>query len=332
MPTDGCLNEPEGLSTFNYGGSVMLDDKVLVDKADIALSDLISNGGYLQPAQANRFYRLLIDQPALLNDVRQIRMARPKMEINKIGFSARILRAASQGAIGSRKLSSGDRVAPTTSKITLTTSEIICQVDLPYEVIEDNIEGGEIDANQFQETVLELMAARTALDLEELLISGDTGSGDAYLALQNGVLKNVVSNIVNNAGAPISPQFFADMIKALPTRFHRLLGQYRFYLPTTKVIDYRMQVAQRQTALGDAVLQGTAPVSVLGVGMVPVAYMPVDKSVLIIPQNIIWGIQRDIRMEFERDIQERVIIIVLTMRIATNLEDEPMVVKGENIG
>lgn len=310
-----------------------MNDQELVLKADMALSDLISNGGYLQPAQASRFYRLLIDQPTILADARQIRMARPKMEINKIGFGSRILRAASQGAIGSRALSSGDRAAPTESRLTLTTSELIAQVNLTYETIEDNIEGGEIDANQFQETILELMAARVALDLEELLILGDTTNlGDAYLALQDGILANIVSNVVNNAGAPIDPLFFANMIKALPTRFHRLLPQYRFYLGTTKVIDYRMQVAQRQTAMGDAILQGTAPVSVLGVQMYPAAFMPTDHAVLIIPQNIIWGIQRDIRMEFFKDIEERVIKIVLTMRIATDLEDEPMCVQGTNIG
>ena len=309
-----------------------MEDRELVAKADLALSDLISSGGYLQPAQASRFYRLLIDQPTIITDARQIRMQRPKMEINKIGFGSRILRAASQGAIGSRALSSSDRAAPTTSQLTLTTTELIAQVNLTYETIEDNIEGGEIDANQFQETVLELMAARVALDLEELLILGDTSSVDTYLATMNGILKEITSNVVNNAGAPIDPQFFANMIKALPTKFHRLLPQYRFYLGTTKVIDYRMQVAQRQTALGDAILQGTAPVSVLGVQIYPAAYMPVDHAVLMIPKNIIWGIQRDIRMEFFKDIEERVIKIVLTMRVATALEDEPMCVQGTNIG
>ena len=309
-----------------------MDDRELAQKADLALSDLISNGGYLQPAQASRFYRLLIDQPTIIQDARQIRMARPKMEINKIGFGSRILHAASQGAIGSRALASGDRSSPTTSQLTLTTSELIAQVNLTYETIEDNIEGGEIDANQFQETVLELMAARVALDLEELLILGDTTSLDTYLATMNGILKNITSNVVNNAGAPISPEFFANMIKALPTKFHRLLPQFRFYLGTTKVIDYRMQVAQRQTALGDAILTGTAPVSVLGVQIYPAAYMPTDHAVLAIPKNFIWGIQRDIRMEFQRDIEERVIKIVLTMRVATDIEDEPMCVQGINVG
>lgn len=309
-----------------------MNDQELVLKADMALSDLISNGGYLQPAQASRFYRLLIDQPTILNDARQIRMARPKMEINKIGFGSRILRAASQGAIGSRALSASDRSAPQEQRLTLTTSELIAQVNLTYETIEDNIEGGEIDANQFQETILELMAARVALDLEELIILGNKNSSDSYLATQNGILANIVSNVVNNAGTAIDPLFFSNMIKALPTRFHRLLPQYRFYLGTTKVIDYRMQVAQRQTALGDAILQGTAPVSVLGVQMTPAAFMPPDHAVLIIPQNVIWGIQRDIRMEFFKDIEQRVIKIVLTMRIATDLEDEPMCVQGINIG
>lgn len=309
-----------------------MKEKELIERADIALSDLISNGGYLQPEQANQFYRKLIDQPTMLKEVRTVRMTRPKMEINKIQFATRILRAANQGAIGSRKLVSADRSAPTESKITLTTQEIIAQVNLPYETIEDNIEGGEIDANQFQQTVLDLIAERAALDLEELLITGDTASGDAYLALFDGVVKQSVSNIVNVNATGIGPQMFADMIKALPTKYHRLLNRFRFYVNTTKAIDYRMQIAQRQTGLGDAYLTGTAPISVLGVEMHGAALMPVTNAMLLIPQNIIWGIQRDVRMEFSKDIEERVIKIVMTLRVATKYEEEDMTGKATNVG
>lgn len=309
-----------------------MNEQELVAKADLALSDLISNGGYLNPDQANRFYRKIIDKPTMINDVRTIRMLRPKMEINKIGFGSRILRAANQGAVGSRALSSSDRAAVQTTKITLTTSEVIAQVNLPYETIEDNIEGGQIDANQFQETVLELMADRVASDLEEILITGDTTSGDPYLALMNGTIKQSVSNIVNQNNAAIDPVLFSNMIKALPTRYHRLLPQFRFYVGTTKEIDYRMQIAQRQTNMGDAVMTGTAPVAVLGVVMKGAAYMPINTAQLLIPNNVIFGIQRDIRMEFFKDIEQRLIKIVVTMRFATQYEEEDMTVKAINLG
>lgn len=317
-----------------------MTEKELLKKADLALSDLINDGGYMQPEQSSRFLRKMMDQPTLLSAVRTVPMRRPQMEINKIGFSTRMLRAAKNTTsdnggpydVGSRALAAADRYKPTTEQISLETSEVIAQIDLPYEVLEDNIEGGAIDGTQFENTILDLMAERAALDLEELLINGDTTSGDAYLALQDGVLKRATSNIVNHSNNAVSPELFANAIKALPTKYHRLLGQYKFYVPTTKEIDYRMQVAQRQTSLGDATLTGTAPVAVLGVGMTSASEMPVTNMLLTIPQNIIWGVQRTMRMEFFRDIEERLIKIVLTMRIATQIEEEDMVVKMTNVG
>lgn len=307
-------------------------EKELLRKADLALSDLTNDGGLMNPEQANRFFRKMIDQPTILKDVRTIPMRRPSMEINKIGFTTRMLRAANQGAVGSRALSSGDRYKAVTEQITLNTSEVIAEIDLPYEVIEDNIEGGGIDNTQFEDTIMDLLAERAALDLEELLIAGDTGSGDAYLALQDGILQLATSNIVNHASAAIDPDLFANMIKALPTKYHRLLNQYRFYLQTTKEIDYRMQVAQRQTQLGDSLLTGKSPVAVLGVGMEAAALMPAANAIMTVPRNIIWGVQRNFRLEFDRIVRERVFVIVLTMRVAIQIEEEDMVVKATNIG
>jgi HK97 family phage major capsid protein len=312
----------------------------VLQKADMTLSGLIGNGGYLLPEQQMRFYRKMIAQPTILQNVRTIQMPRPQLEINKIGFGTRMLQAANQGAVsaveagetGSRALTREQRYQPTTDKISLETSEVIAEINLPYEVLEDNIEGGQIDGTEFENTILDMMAERAAADLEELLINGDTTSGDTYLALQNGILKNVVSNIVNQNGAPLDADMFANMMKALPVQYHRLFGQYKHYLENTQEINYRMQVAQRQTSLGDAILQGTAPVSVLGIPMERAAYMPTNNILMTIPKNIIWGVQRQMRMEFDKNIRERVIIIVLTMRVATAIEQEDMVVKAINVG
>lgn len=316
-----------------------MTEKELIAKADTTLADLINNGGYMQPEQADTFFRKLIDTPTILRDCRTIRMRKPDMNINKIGFGTRMLRAAAnsstQGgnaAIGARALSSGNRYKPTFSKISMSASEIIAEINLPYEVLEDNIEGGSIDANKFQETILALMAQQAAMDIEELLISGDTSSGDAYLALQDGVLKRSTSNVHNQNSAPIDADMFASAIKMLPAKYHRLLGEYKFYMHNNKEIDYRMQVAQRQTSLGDSVLTGNAPVSALGVPLVRASSMPTASGLLLVPRNLLFGLYREIRMEFDKNIQERVMIIVMTLRCATQIEEEDMVVKISNIG
>lgn len=129
-------------------------------KADIALANLTSDGGLLNPEQGNQFIRNLIDEPTLLNRVRTIPMSSPSREINKIGFGSRILRAAKQAGSGTdRWLAAGDRTAPDLGKVTLETSEVQAELRLPYEVLEDNIE-----RDNMESTILALIAERATLD------------------------------------------------------------------------------------------------------------------------------------------------------------------------
>jgi hypothetical protein len=71
---------------------------------------------------------------------------------------------------------------------------------------------------------------------------------------------------------------------------------------------------------------------VIGVGINSAAYMPSDQGMLMIPNNLIIGVQRNMRMEFAKDVRERAFIIVVTMRLAMKFEEEDMVVKITNIG
>ena len=50
------------------------------------------------------------------------------------------------------------------------------------------------------------------------------------------------------------------------------------------------------------------------------------------PLNLIWGIQRRVTMEVDKDIRTREFIIVLTARVAVEIEEDEAVVKYTNIG
>ncbi len=311
----------------------MASEAEMVRKADLALGELTSGGGLLNQMQADTFLRNLIDQPTILNDARAVPMNAPSMVIEKIGFGTRILKPALQagGANDSgsndRHLLEADRSKPDLSKVTLNTTEIMAEVHIHDEILEDNIERGNM-----QDTILTLIAERAALDLEELIINGDTGSGDTYLALFDGVLKLTTSNVTDAVGAGISINVFNDMKKSLPTRYRRNLNTMRFYTSMDVESDYRVQVASRGTDLGDATLLGNAPLPVLGIPLAPVALMPEANGFLVNPNNFIWGIQRQVRIERDRDIRARTWIIVLTLRVALEIEEETAVVKLINLG
>lgn len=288
-----------------------------VNKAMLALSDLSTDGGLLLPEQNDTFIKMLIDQPTMINQVRSVPMNGPSMELNKIGFGNRILRAARQTTAGDgRALTEAERAKPDTDKIVLNTQEVIAEVRLPYETLEDNIERGDLE-----NTILALIAERAALDLEELLISGDTGSADGYLALTDGVLKLATSNVVDAKSVAISAALFSDMVKAVPTRYRRNKNAMGFFVTPDVEQDYRLALSNRGTSLGDDLLTGNRALPVFGSPLRPAALMPSANALFTDPQNIVFGIQRNVRIESERMISERQIKIVLTARIAIQIEE-----------
>lgn len=309
----------------------MASNQEIVKKADIALSDL-ATAGRLSVDQTDRFIRTLIDQPTLLNSVRTVAMGTPEMKINKIGFGSRILRPA----VSATPLDASDRVKPDLGSVTLNTKEVIAEVRIPYDVIEDNIERGNIavsaesGAGGFHQTIVDMIAERAALDLEELAIRGDTASGDAYLALQNGYLKLASANVVNVAGA-FSKDAVKAAIKATPDKYLRNRAAMQHFVSVDNETEMRDAYANRATALGDSQIQGNLPLYVFGSQVKGVPLMPGANGLFTNPLNLIFGIQRNIQIEYDKDITSRVFIIVLTARVALEIEEVNAVTKYTGI-
>lgn len=316
-----------------------MTNREIIRKADIAVSDLTNNGGYLNPEQSDFFVRTLINEPTVLRVARTVRMDSPKREINKVVFGSRILRPGVSGTA----LSLADRAKPTTSKVTLTTSEAIAEVRLPYDVIEDNIERGNLNqagANTsaqaatggFKDTIVTLMAQRAALDLEELAILGDSASADSFLAMQNGYLKLITTNVVDAGGARISRSVFKAGMQAMPKPYLRNLSSLAHMVNTSQEIEYRDTIAQRESTMGDEVNRTNVPVvHGFGVPVIPAATMPVASGIFTLPDNLIFGIQRQISIESDKDITEREIILVISMRVAFAIEEQTAAVKYTNL-
>jgi len=310
----------------------MTNQEVIVQKADLALSDL-ETAGKLNPEQTDRFIRTLIDQPTLLNVVRTVAMGAPQMKINKIGFGTRILHPA----VSATPLPDNLRSKPDLGQVQLETKEIIAEVNIPYDVLEDNIERGNVNvplqtgAGGLHQTIVDLIAERAALDLEELAIQGDTTNvADPYLALQDGYLKMATANVVNVGGA-FDKSAVKQALKTMPTRYLRNRSAMSHFVSVDNETEIRDQYGARQTALGDAQVQGLLPVYVYGSKVVPVALMLGTSGLFTDPMNLIFGIQRNIMIEYDKDIRARVFIIVLTCRVDFAIEEVNAVVKYTGI-
>ena len=307
-----------------------LDNRTILEKADLALADLTAGGGLLKPAQAQKFMRLLIKDSAVMKVATVVPMSSPKQQISKIKFGSRILRAGTEATA----LGAGDRVVPDMSQVELDAKLFKAEVHLSDEVLEDSIERGEL-----RQTIMEMMAEAISRDMDEVIINGDTASADAFLAVMDGVLKQATSNQVDVAGQPISKDVLRDMLKTLPSEHLRDKKAMSSLTSVDADLDYRNTLAERATAVGDKFLEGDTPVLYSGVPLRSVPLFPEDLGVgndqtvilLCNPKNIHVGLWRNIRIESARDISEGTLKIVATLRFDVKFAEEPGVAKAVNV-
>jgi len=320
-----------------------VSNETLAKRADTVLADLTSNGGILNPEQANRFIDDIKKEPTILTQARWVPMAAPQMKINRMGFGSRIMKAAPQGTtpydnpatgVNSRYLAAADRSGITTSQITLTTKEAMAEVRIPYEMLEDNIEGAGLESHIMSE-----ISRQVARDLEDLVINGDTGSGDAYLALLDGLVKATTTNVYDAQGdytsgqvVSLIPDTIEGNLLTMPEQYLRNLADLRYYVGTPSTIKYRGNVAKRATGYGDSMLTTNGDLMAYGTQIDAAPYMPGASAIFTFPNNIIFGVQRNISIETDKDIRSREIIIVVTLRIDSKLDLEEACVKTTNLG
>jgi len=301
-------------------------------RADIVLQDLESNGGKLQPEQANTFIDYIVEEPTLLKQCRVERLNAPSKKINRMGFGSRILHAArttggeNDDGTNDRYLLAAKRAKVSTSQIELFVHERMVEVRIPYEVLEDNIEGQSMEAH-----IMRQMAVQVATDSEESALFSDTTSADEDLALEEGWLKRIAAHVVDNANAGPNPDLFANAMLAMPQKYLRNLTQLRAFITEANKIRYQQKVAQRQTGYGDSALQNNIPLQAHGLTINPAAMLAADSvgttGLVTFPKNLIWGVRRDMSVETAKDIRSREIIIVLTMRTGVLVDDTDAAVK-----
>ncbi len=302
-----------------------LENRTLLEKADLAVADLVSDGGYLLPAQAQKFMRVMHDQPTLLGMARMVPMKSPKQLIEKIRFGSRILRAGQEATA----LSAGDRVKPDLGSIELDAQLTKAEVNLSDETLEDSIERGDL-----KDTILEMIAERAALDVEELSIRGDITSSDPFLALFDGFLKTANSNVVDHStdAAPTTTKgLFYKMLRTMPTEFRRDKRSLVAFVSDNMELDYRESLSQKATALGDKNTTDDAPATAAGVPVKGLPTMVDGQALLTNPQNMTVGMYRQIKIETDKDVRAGMFIAVLSLRLDAKFAVKQAVVKATGV-
>ena len=293
-------------------------EEQILEKAVITTGDL-AGGGLLNPTQAKEFYTNVVNESTFLKYCRTIFMTSSAQEIDRLNIGWRVAKAGNQWTAPANS----DYVVPTTDKITLTTSEIIVPWDISYDTMEDNIEW-----ENFADTMLRLISAQFANDLEELAIDWDTASADTYLKLQDGIKKKInwVSHVVTYTwNKVLNKDIFSDLLKALPTKYRRNRKNLVYLVWANAEQDYRDELTGRNTGLGDKSLTDSDNIGIFGIEIVPVPFLDDNTVILTLKQNFIVGIYRKVRVERDKDIKKRVFEFVITTRTGFALEEEDAV-------
>ncbi len=312
----------------------METNRTILEKAALALSDITGQNGILQTAQAQRFIKLLVQESKVMGMATVTPLRAPKQLVNKTRFTSRMLRRGQEATA----LADGDRSKPTFTNVEHDAQLFKAEVRITDEVLEDNIEG-----DQLRQTVMSTLAERIAMDMDEVIVQGDTTSTDDFLASFDGILAGATHNVVDAGVATLHKGILRDMLKTMPSEWLRNKGAMRFLTSVDAEIDYRDSLSDRMTVTGDQALAAVGSESaVVGYSGVPVLDIPLfpenlgvanncTNVILTDPKNIDVGVWRKIRVETDKDISAGVLVVVATMRFDVVYQEELAVVKATNV-
>jgi hypothetical protein len=304
-----------------------------LEKADIAVSNLVNEGGYLVTEQEQEFFEIAVEESTILQMFTTKIMKSPTYEIPKMGFSGRFLHAATS----STALTEAQRSKPDLGKTQIVTHEYVGEGRIPYDVVEDAIGNG-----NFNDVFLKFASKAAARDMEEFALNSDTTSADPDLAKQDGLLKQVTSYTVNAGGVRLTKTPLKIATQTLPSRYLKTQsGRLSFFTSKNACIDYGDSRSNRQTPLGDSSLD-VQPLSQLEYNGFPIKPVPLwpenlggttdrTTAILLDPKNFYVGMQRGVRIETDRDISAREFKIVMTIRFGFKLAHEPACVQITNL-
>ncbi len=308
----------------------MKNNRYYLEKADTVLSDIMTNGGYLQDEQAKRFLVDMINESVIMKNCNIQTLGSHTRNIPKIGLGGRVMKPGASATA----LTVGDRTAAITSSVEISTKLLKGEVRLDDETLEDNIEQGTL-----KDTIFKMVREQVANDIEEMVINGDTGSADPLLSQCDGMIKTATSHVVDAGGATLSKSHLKAGVKALPSKYARLKGQQVFLTSENVEMDYRDYLADRATVLGDKMIEGGAPLVYQGRKMLSVPMFPenlgtgTNESAVILShmKNFIVGFWRKVRFQSDYDVQSGVWYLVPSVRVGCVWQEEDAVVKIQNV-
>ena len=321
--------------------AIKLPIEEMVSKSAIDSSSLPNS--VLNRQQADRFIDLMIDYSVLLKRVRVVRVNHNKGEMNKLDLGIIVTE-------GAHTTSKATTRVPSERVVTYDNEKYRSAFDLKTDYMEDNLEKAQI-----RDTLLNMFTKQIAIDTEMAAIEGDddldTGDSETdsnnLLGVNDGWSKILgervpAAQIIDAAGTAPSKQLYYDMKRQIPPRYRAAKPDYRWILPSGPADKWTLDWSDRETGGGDVALQnGTSP-GPWGIPAIEVSLMPEDLSygtagtdgseIWLTPfNNLIYFVQREITIEFDRVPRNDMWEVTIHFRVDFEVENEDLVVIAQNV-
>ena len=319
--------------------NIKLPLKELMSKSAIDSSSLPNS--VLNREQANRFIDLVVNESVLLQRTRTVRVNRNKGEINKLDLGTIV----TEGAHTTSKAST--RV-PTESVVTYDCEKYRSAFDLKTDFMEDPLERAGI-----RDTLLSMFSKRIAIDTELAAIEGDDSKavGDGQTAENNllgvndgwaQILKDRVpaAQQIDAGDKAPSKILYYQMKRAIPSRYRAAKPDYVWIVPSGPADKWKLDWSDRETAGGDAALSSGLAPRPWGIPLLEVPLRPEDgaggsgdrSQIWCTPlNNLIYFVQRDITIEFDRQPRQDVWEITIHFRVDFEVENSDLVVIANDV-
>jgi hypothetical protein len=320
----------------------------------------VGTGG-LTYAQADKFIDYMWDATVLGSLVTTRRMRAVEEEIDTIAVGSRLVRGATEA------VDTGENVGPTFGKLSITTKKFRLDWELSSESLEDNIEGEALEdhiarllATQMGND-LEDIAING--DTSSAVPGIDVIDGWRKRAVAG-------AHVVDHAGGTLDRSVFNSALKAMPRKYMAKRGGLKFFTGTNAIQDYiySLQVTESgfvqplnlaERGINQAVrTEGPAGFITGNAFGVPVQEVPLfledrdgdydtnsstsgvqlpSSSInhtdvwLTFPENLIWGVKRDITVYREFKPKKDTIEYTVYTRQGVQIENLDALVVVKNV-
>lgn len=275
-----------------------------------------STGGLMPAESVGKFIDLTVEQSEFLQAITIEKDITVTRNLDTLGVASRLMYKATESTDPAtiRGVTVGQRV--------LTPVEAIMPYDISIRWLEENIarEAAEEQVNQ-------AFAKQWRNDLVDLAFNGDTAAGAGadqnFLIICNGFKKRVTADgsahLFNRAASTDwKGTIFPGLVKAMPSKYKGDPSKLRFFVSFDTEEEYRSQLADRATALGDAYLTERRRAQFKGIEVIPVPNVPYGHVELTDPKNLSLGFGREMSVYRFVNGRKRQIEYTITAKVDAN--------------